>query len=402
MKRFVAYIAFPVIAVLSISLSPLRGFSQNRFFDFFNKQFSFAADSSILVPFEDALSTASIRKFYATMDNGSFHPIIQSLLKHKENNNMNDWLYYQLVRKVAQTLSPKEDNYARYTLYKWFFMLKSGFDARLAYRNEQIIFYIRSEEDISDLPYLQLEKGTYICLNYHDYGALFNNKEPYTLADLVDLLNPQARGFSYKVTRLPEFKPENYVEKELAFKYQGKAYHFKIKINDEVTDIFKNYPIVDFETYFNIPMSAHTYESLIPVLRTHLNKLPVAKGVDYLMRFTRYAFLYEDDRMIFGKEKRMSPEETLSSNASDCDDRAALFFYLVKEIYNLPMLAIRYPTHVTVAVQFRTPVGKSIFYEGNYYTICEPTPQDADLSVGEVSSKNERESYEIVYHYAPQ
>ncbi|EDM34037.1 hypothetical protein PBAL39_07035 [Pedobacter sp. BAL39] len=50
------------------------------------------------------------------------------------------------------------------------------------------------------------------------------------------------------------------------------------------------------------------------------------KGIDYLMRFTRYAFLYEDDSENFGKEKLLSPEETLFADHSDCDDRAALFF----------------------------------------------------------------------------
>jgi hypothetical protein len=29
------------------------------------------------------------------------------------------------------------------------------------------------------------------------------------------------------------------------------------------------------------------------------------------MRFTRYAFLYENDQDNFGKEKRLSPEQTL-------------------------------------------------------------------------------------------
>ncbi|MEI9809950.1 MAG: hypothetical protein WDO16_19945 [Bacteroidota bacterium] len=34
-------------------------------------------------------------------------------------------------------------------------------------------------------------------------------------------------------------------------------------------------------------------------------------GVDYLMRFTRYAFLFETDSAVFGGEKRLTPEHTL-------------------------------------------------------------------------------------------
>jgi hypothetical protein len=125
------------------------------------------------------------------------------------------------------------------------------------------------------------------------------------------------------------------------------------------------------------------------------------QGVDYLMRFTRYAFLYENDEENFGKEKRLSPEETLFSKYSDCDDRAGLFFYLVKEIYNLPMIAVLYPTHVNIAVQFSKPIGKPIFYKGKKYTICEPTPQLNDLRIGQVSAKLKNTPYQIVYQYEP-
>ena len=125
------------------------------------------------------------------------------------------------------------------------------------------------------------------------------------------------------------------------------------------------------------------------------------RGVDYLMRFTRYAFLYESDDENFGKEKRLSPEETLFSKYSDCDDRAALFFFLVKEVYNLPMITLLYPTHVTMAVQFDKSVGNTIPYNGREYTVCEPTPQKQDLRIGELSPKLKKMPYQIVYAYDP-
>jgi hypothetical protein len=124
-------------------------------------------------------------------------------------------------------------------------------------------------------------------------------------------------------------------------------------------------------------------------------------GVDYLMRFTRYAFLYQTDENNFGKEKRLSPEQTLFSKYSDCDDRAALFFYLVKEIYNLPMIALLYPTHISMAVQFDKIQGKSIIYKGQKYLVCEPTPQDKDLRIGQISTNLEGVKYEVVYQYDP-
>ncbi|CAM3771329.1 hypothetical protein [Sphingobacterium prati] len=89
---------------------------------------------------------------------------------------------------------------------------------------------------------------------------------------------------------------------------------------------------MDFEIYFNIPLSKETYQSIILALKENLKGKKQKEGVDYLMWFTRYAFLYKNDEENFGTEKRLSPEQTLLNKYSDCDDRAALFFYLVKEI----------------------------------------------------------------------
>lgn len=190
-------------------------------------------------------------------------------------------------------------------------------------------------------------------------------------------------------------------KKNIAFNYNNKQYHFRVKMNPQMEKIFVNYPVVDYESYFNIPLSNETYTSLIPMLKDNVSAMNQKGGVDYLMRFTRNAFLYEDDQKVFGKEKRLSPEQTLLNDYSDCDDRAALFFYLVKEIYDLPMIVLLYPTHVTIAVKFDKPRGKTIVYKGSKYSICEPTPQMQDLSVGQISSNLRNTPFQVAYEYTP-
>ena len=152
--------------------------------------------------------------------------------------------------------------------------------------------------------------------------------------------------------------------------------------------IFANYPTLDYDDYLNMPISKATRESLIPLLQKQLKGLSVKNGVDYLMRFTRYAFVFEPDTKQFGQEKRLTPEQTLLYESSDCEDRVFLFYSLVKEIYNLPMIIIAYPQHVTIAVKFA-------------YTICEPTPQNTDLNVGQQMPQLKNEKYEVAYAYRP-
>lgn len=368
-------------------------------FEFYEGTFNFHVDAALQQNFSSELSAANVQKFYSQLDQANSNELITALKAYREKHQLNDWLYYQLVRKTAEQLSPKARNYHSYTLYKWFLMVKSGYDARIAIGENQIIFYVRCDEDIADIPFFMIDEKKYMCLNYHDYDKLFKKADTYipVKIEVAEAKNP----FSYKVTRMPDFKPENYQEKQIAFNYKHKAYHFNIKVTNEVSQIFANYPVVDFETYFNIPLSRETYQSLIPILKDNVKRMSTKKGIDYLMQFTRYAFLYEDDEELLGKEKRFSPEQTLLNDQSDCDDRAALFFFLVKEIYDLPMIALLYPTHITMAVAFDKPVGNGILYNGKVYSICEPTPQKKNLKIGELADNLKNQKFEVVYAYQP-
>ena len=348
----------------------------------------------------DVQSEASINAFLQKLNTNSNHLIIETLLNYKEKNKLDDWLYYQLIRKSVQQISPKNVNYQRYTLYKYFFLTQSGYDAALAICNNQILFYVQSNEDVFNIPYLTIGGKQYVCLNYHDYGANIDFVKNKFVVVNLNFVKGQ-NSFSYKVNSLPEFKATSYEVKDLQFNYYAQDFHFKLKVNPEIKSIFANYPVVNYESYFNIPLSKQTYQSLIPLLKENIKKMNQKSGVDYLMHFTRYAFLFETDSKIYGSEKRFSPEQTLLSEYSDCEDRAALFFYLVKEIYNLPMLVLSYPNHVSIAIQFKNSYGKPILYNGNAYTICEPTPQNTDLRIGMPLPQLKHTAYEIAYAYLP-
>lgn len=374
--------------------------AQNIAFQFYNKTFNISTDSSIYVKFDGKVTEKKIADFYYKLTQAKTDEVLNLLMNYKTEKHLNDWFYYQLIRKTVQQISPKEENYERYTLYKWFFLAKSGYDTRLAIgENRQLLFYVWSDEDISDIPFFKAEGKQFVCLNFHDY------KDTHYLTGKLNAVNiyiaEAKNAFSYKVTQIPDFNPQDYKDKLITFNFHKKVYNFNIKLSNDLETIFKNYPVVDFESYFNIPLSKETYGSLIPLLKRNIKGMSQIKGVDYLMRFTRNAFLYEPDEDNFGKEKRLSPEQTLFSDYSDCDDRAALFFYLVKEIYNLPMITLLYPTHITMAVKFEKAVGKPISYNGSNYYVCEPTPQKKDLKIGEVSANLKNKSFEIVYQYQP-
>ncbi len=400
MKTRLTILSFLFICMLNPPGFAEKGRVHLVSFDYFGYKVEMPVDESFNLPFPTKFSSESVHQFACQLQESRFETVVQTLLSYKKQLQLDDWLFYQLIRKTAQQISPKADNYYRYTLYKWFLLVQSGYSATLKTGGEKLLFYVQCDENIYNIPFY-LENGKqYICLNYHDYGSNIDfNKERFTPVSLP--ATAVTATFSYKITRLPYFNPGEYQEKQLQFSYHQHDYNFRVKLNPQIKTIFANYPVVDYASYFNIPLSEGTYHSLIPLLKKNIRGMSVKHGVDYLMRFTRYAFLFETDAKIYGNEKRLTPEQTLLFDQSDCEDRAALFFYLVKEIYNLPMIVLSYPEHVTVAVKFDKPVGRPILYNGETYSVCEPTPQKEDLGLGQLIPALVKSSYEVVYAYNP-
>lgn len=402
-KKYLKFRPSILLLIFVLSLSPVISNCQSKpetiHLDFCGDTIELVLDPLLAIPFNAPLSDSSIRLFYNTISSANYQPLINSLLTYREQKQLDDWLFYQLIRGTAQYISPKAENYQRYTLYKWFLLIKAGYASTIRIRNEKILLYVQSNDEVFNIPCITVEGKQYVCLNYHDYAEMDFEKEKFTC---LTIEIPEAKkSFSYKVNKLPDFKPERYAVKELQFDFYQSEFHFNVMLNNEVKKIFTNYPVVDYETYFNIPLSKLTYNSLIPVLRKNIKNMHQKDGIDYLMRFTRYAFAYETDTKNFGSEKRLSPEQTLLYNNSDCEDRAALFFYLVKELYNLPMIVLSYPEHITIAVEFDKPLNNPIIYKGNNYWVCEPTPQKKDLRIGQSIPSLRNVPYNVVYAYKP-
>jgi len=397
--RIKAHILFLILSVFYVEYCAAE-LSPTIRFDFYGEVIEFPRNAFAEIAVDDTLSDDALGSYYAQATASDYLPVVTALLNYRQKHNPDDWVYYQLIRRTASAIAPKVDNYHRYTLYKCFLLGKSGYEVALETNGSKLLFFVQSNEDIYDVPSFSRLDKQYVCLNYHDYDFKLDpdREKRYYFPASQD---GPSRSFSYKLTSLPEFRQDNYHEKNLAFTYRNMDYSFKVKLSDEVKDMFKNYPVADYGLYFNLPLSKETYNTLIPQLKKAVNGLSEKNGIDYLMNFTRYAFPYEADNENFGREKRLSPEQTLLYEHSDCEDRAALFYCLVKEVYNLPMIVLAFPKHVAIGVNLGTPVGRQIHYNSASYSVCEPTPQSGELPIGALAPDLRRANYEVAYSYSP-
>lgn len=377
-------------------------FDQKQTFiiDFGGDSILIEVNNNVNVPLKKPISHNSIVDFYTQVSGSAFQPIVDALNKYRAKNPLDDWFFYQLIRYTAEKISPKAVDYHRYTLYKAFLLQETGYSVITRLRNDTMLLYTQSADPVYDIPSIARNNQQFVCLNYHDYGFIDFSTGGFSTTPILAEKN-NCRSFSYKIENIPDFKSSAYLEKNFDFAYGSMEYQFSILVNKQVQKIFTNYPVVDYAYQFSIPLSKTTYQSLIPALKKELVGFNQQNGVNYLMHFTRNAFAFETDSRIYGKEKRLSAEQMLLYDYSDCEDRSAFFFFLVKEIYNLPMIVLSYPTHITVAVQFNKAPGNPIYYKGNPYWVCEPTPQKRNLKIGQLLPELKNQQFDVVYEYAP-
>lgn len=388
------------ILIMVLSVSAIFGQKQvdHVSIDCFGEVMEYRFETPVTVDTEHPATAEQIQAYCRKMANPGLGKLVQKLKQFKEKNRLDDWLYYQIIRRAADQLAPKSSDYTLYTLFKWYLLSESGYNAILTYSGDKILFYVLSSENIYNIPIRKEGDKTYVCLNYHDYGSIDFTRDSFRKIDMPVVTGQNA--FSYAVSSIPDLKKTN-SEKELNFTYNNSEYHFKIKLNPSISTYFRNYPSTDYEKHFNIPLSKETYNSLIPALKKYIRGMNVKSGVDFLMHFTRYSFLFKADTEKYGMEKINSPEMTLLSDYSDCEDRVSLFYCLVKELYDLPMIVVVYPKHVSIAVHFDKSFGKTIDYNGRKFTICEPTAQETDLRLGEAIPALANTPYQIAFAYEP-
>ncbi len=349
--------------------------------------------------FNKNVSTDHILSFCEQKNNPQMEYISHQLDIIKTSEHLDDWMFYQLVRKAAQEITPKEDDYIGYTINKWYLLSKTGYNVLLSCSENKVLLYVESSDSIFNLPIKYLKGNQYVCMNYHDYGYSIDfETEKF---NVVNNIKTEGHLFSFKINSLPNFDENAFSTKDITYHFRQKDCHLNIKINREMESYFRNYPVTDYKNQFNIPINKTTYNSLISALMDKTKNMSTRKGVEYLMAFTRHAFMFEKDTDYFGREKRLSPEQTLLYERSDCEDRSALFYYLVKEIYKLPMIILSYPEHVTVAVKLDKPVRHQVLFNGESFTLCEPTPQSRDLKLGELAPGLKNKPYEIAFAFQP-
>jgi len=383
----------PTILILCLPLVLLASEIKQISIDFYSEQLHFNYHSDITLVSCPKPEAQMMITFFSEMEASNFQPFLNELQASKQKLLLNDWLFYLLLRNTIERIWPTSQGFQQ-TLYCWFFLSKAGFDTRLTYLDNQVYLNVHSEDEIFEAPLIEDQNKIFVNLT-DIYGTMESSGSLYLLEFWP---SSPTRPFSFYLDPLPKLKSLQR-EKTVRFQFQEQDYEFEVQFDETIINIMREYPLVAEAAYLNVPLSETLSSSLLPQLRNLLKDLNEKESLELLVSLTRSSFPYKDDKIFFGKSKPMIPDELFYYKYSDCEDRSAIFYSLVKELLDLPMIIIAYSDHLTIGVATRLDNSVSIPFEGKNYFICDPTGPVNSKEIGIIPNGYENKSFNIIGKY---
>ena len=345
--------------------------------DFFNTPLEWEYDPAIKTDYSPAdrkKQEKAISQYWEKISKSRYPGLLEICQARRNQLRLNDWGYAYMLHELGGNIYGQESHEQQ--LFTWFMLVKSGYNARVGYNEEEIRILLPVKNGLFNTPYYTVDGVKYYGIKFReqadDAPELYTYDGDYPGADSLVSMNLSAS---------PGFK-KDYSEKELSFTYEGTNYDFKIPYNKNLVSFYEEYPQTDLRVYFTATVDHKTSSSLLKQFKPLLEGKTEAQAVNMILRFVQTAFDYKVDKEQFGREKYMLPEETLYYPASDCEDRCILFSYMVRNLVGLDVIGLKYKGHLATAVAFsETPQGDSLTYKEKTYTIADPTYINADIGM---------------------
>ncbi|MFH1937462.1 MAG: SBBP repeat-containing protein [Bacteroidota bacterium] len=346
--------------------------------DFYGTTLNFDYDPGLVIDFPTPFTNQQIGDFWETASLTDYAPLVNQLTGAKSQMNLNDWGYYLLVNQFAGKIS-NSTNTSR--LVAWYLLTKSGYKIRVAYAENKIYLLFPAANMIYGIKYFLIDYIKYYAPDFpFDKVATYEKDFPEATR-ILDLNIYNALNIG-----------TDHADRPFRLTYENKECSFTVKYNLNAIEFYKDYPLCELRVYFDAAVSPEMKESLLLALQPHLENRSESSAVNFLLNFVQNGFKYKTDPEQFhGMEKFFFPEEDFYYPYSDCDDRAVLFAYLVRELLELKVVGVEYPGHVATAVHFTTEVpGDYIVWKNEKYVIADPTYINAPVGMTMPGMINEK------------
>lgn len=357
--------------------------------NFYGRHLEFEIPNSLRIKAK-GIKEKQIAKYHEEMRQNDTEHILQKQLDDAVSlMGLNEWGYFILLRSISEAIFQNANDRVLFSFY----MLHShGFKARVGRGSMSgqllLLLAIDNQKEVYSQTFYRINDTKY----YKVYGNSQKDESVYTYDEKADDKGLKEIGLDFTntlsiaacdKTRKLHLNKAN-MDIELPYSTAHLRYY------DEI-------PTTVFPIYFKTAVSKEAEQVLEQTFNTLAKTYNKVQLVDIMLNFVQTAFPYKIDELQFGHEKYFFPEEVIGYPFSDCEDRSALFAWLIQRYIGYDVVGVLYDDHLATGVCFGNDAqieGKSVMLKGKRYVVCDPTYSNAPI--GTVMPKFANANYEIV------
>lgn len=308
-----------------------------------------------------SLDPDGVADAYEELSRTDFAPLLADMSAARTAMRLNDWGMVVLVRKVAKAFC--EDHNTEVVMSQ-FLLNQLGLSARMARRadNGRMMLFVATGCQVYGKPYT-----TRGGINYYDLDDNAACRFFMFDGDYGDKVRPVSMSLKQIPRLVSGYKT--------CTRSNSKGdISVTVNVNESLMQYYASMPQCDYRIYTTAATDSVTSKALLKALSAAIEGMEEAEAANRLIDFVQTAFHYATDEEQFGYEKPFFMEETFFYPSCDCEDRAVLYSFLVRNLLGLDVVLLDYPEHIATAVAFHGDVrGDYVMYKGRRYTVCDPT-----------------------------
>jgi len=337
--------------------------------EFFGSTLGFDVDRKLFAARFYPQNQAGIANFFSLLASSDYDRLLREIRSCQKRMQLNDWAVYLLVKRISQKVYKESDDAK---ILSWFMLNKLGFDVKIALNDaKDVVLLSYSKDIIYATPRYKFGSKEFYAI------SRYNSKADTKIYTYVQEYPHATKALDFTLRTLPKFVDLG-DKRDLSFVDFGQRYNVSYSYNKNLIDFMATYPQVAYKVYFNAPLEFQTYDDIAKNIKVYIDGKKMSEAMDFVLHFVQKAFKYERDKEQFGHEKVMFAEETLAYRASDCEDRATLFSYLIKKLFGVSVVGVKYSDHMSTALYIPLK-GDSVHVGRRRYVVADPTYVNANL-----------------------
>lgn len=319
------------------------------------------------------VDSKSIAAAWMTMAKTSYKEQVNALKKAGNVLKLDDWGKALLTHQYLTSQARLNTNHLQ--LYSWFYLVKQGFDSRVAYNKQQVFLMLNVEQKLYGQNYSTISGNRYYFVDLASkrpvkVGRVFTYDKQHSAASDAVTIDLSIAPLQAKANKT----------RKLQTKVGQKTIQASAPYNLSYVEYLDHYPQLNMKYYFEAELPIETKQRLLADLKPYLKGLSEEESLNLILRFVQTSLKYQTDDQQFKRENYLFAGETLHYPYADCEDRAVLYAYLVKKLLGNQVIGLQYDGHIATAVAVSSNVrGDSYKIDGKNFVVADPTFINANI-----------------------